>query len=792
MPALPRPTRYAALRLLSLAALALALAACETTRNLMPDQPPTVTLTSGPIDTVSAPQSWLVDIAWTGNDPDGRIDHYEYAIDPPTLKRARLSLAETTWVKTTETHVVARFHASHPDSLGPGATASEFHTFVLRAVDDRGGMSPNVVRAFYAYTVAPDVQITSPGPSVFLPVGIPFRLSWVGNDPDGGGDNRPSTYRLRFLPLAGGENTEFAVNPDSLLRLGTASGWAGWRTVGGDTTSITVDDAEIQPGTLWLAAVVAVDAAGATTPYLSYDRNLLVFEVLATGGPAIHVFSTFFDYVSPPSSLSIVPGPEVAAGQSVSFHVEGIASAGRRITGTRWAVDMADVNDETPRSDPNTDLAHWSAPQTGVIVAAFSLSPGQHQLAVETFDDFGGQSLLFLRLSAIDFPLAQDLLVVNDTRFEVDKFPLIGSGTPSPYTRPWPSSSELDTLLFARGGVPWQGTQNPTSGVLSAPGLLAGYAFDTLGTRLGLEHPADGVSLSRLAGYRHVLWLVDANGAQFGPDLIQGVFPVTALRAMSAPGRTSSLSQYIQFGGQVWLAGGGTAYASLVSFDVRSNNVGQTTVFTARDGELGPGRVMYDAAHVRSALGVTKSAFDFTRSPAAVGGWSGHGPDGTLSAPDYSRAPASMRRRDPGTDPLPPTRLPNQASLYYPTAYPAGFVLEPNSITEDFDPDPAAERVESALDTVYDVSGGVLPIPSAPVMLYYHGRENPPFVYTGFEPWDYTRADCQGLVDFVLGDIWKLPKSAGASAHPAGSATRVQRPAAPRLSAGLDPRRMRP
>ena len=61
-------------------------------------------------------------------------------------------------------------------------------------------------------------------------------------------------------------------------------------------------------------------------------------------------------------------------------------------------------------------------------------------------------------------------------------------------------------------------------------------------------------------------------------------------------------------------------------------------------------------------------------------------------------------------------------------------------------------------------------------MTYYHGHDNAPFVYTGFEPWDWTRADCQGLVDFVLGDIWKLSKSApGASTRAAGAASPVLR-----------------
>src|SRR5262245_63245208 len=107
MPRLPRPAvrrsappdpRMKAILAVAASLLALVTAACETTNTFVANQPPTVTLTSGPVDTVSSPQSWLVDIAWTANDPDGRIDHFDYAIDPPSLKRAMFAQAETAWV----------------------------------------------------------------------------------------------------------------------------------------------------------------------------------------------------------------------------------------------------------------------------------------------------------------------------------------------------------------------------------------------------------------------------------------------------------------------------------------------------------------------------------------------------------------------------------------------------------------------------------------------------------------------------------------------------------------------
>jgi len=281
-----------------------------------------------------------------------------------------------------------------------------------------------------------------------------------------------------------------------------------------------------------------------------------------------------------------------------------------------------------------------------------------------------------------------------------------------------------------------------------------GYRFDTLGTRLGLVNPADAASLSKLTRYRHVLWITDQKSA------LAGTFaPVTTLRAMCAPGRTNTLAAYVQAGGQVWLAGGGAATASLIDFNVRSNDA-CGVLFTFDDGELVPGRMMYDQAHVRSALGASQSGAEPLRSSAARGGWSGHGPYGTLSAPNYSRLPAQLHFKTDATDPIPPTRLATQGSQFYRTTTADEFVAAPDTIVENFDRSGLGERLESALDTLYEVSSPQLCVSQAPAMLYYHGRDNPPFVFTGFDLWSWSRADCQGLVDFVLGDIWKLPRAA--------------------------------
>jgi hypothetical protein len=112
-------------------------------------------------------------------------------------------------------------------------------------------------------------------------------------------------------------------------------------------------------------------------------------------------------------------------------------------------------------------------------------------------------------------------------------------------------------------------------------------------------------------------------------------------------------------------------------------------------------------------------------------------------------------------DALPPTRLASQGGLFYQTSFPCEYILDLNAIIEDVSTDPSHPTEISVLDTLYLASGTALltDTKTAPTMTYYHGNTAHQFVFTGFSVWSYARQDCMGLVDFVLQDLWHLPRT---------------------------------
>ena len=721
--------------------------------------PPTIEFTQAPISSSPEdPAFYAYRVFWSAHDPDGRVDHVEYCIDPtPT---------DSVWVRSDRSEEVIFFTASEPEpGTSPTPRALSPHVLVIRAVDHQGAVSPFKTRAFYSWTVAPSVQVIAPLPSALLKAAIvpSVFIRWQGSDPDGQFQQKPVSYRTRMLTLNAGANSIFLSDPDSLRRRDAPTGFADWDSSGAESTFVRLTN--LTPRDQWLFAVVAFDEAGAYSPVFSLSENLLQMEVAVSAtGPRIHVFNSSVDFTYPSGGYSADPSRwipvEAPFEEPILFNWDAIPAQGSSIEHYRWAVDIANLTDNTQRTDEERDYAHWSRPSPLTMGCTLrGLAEGTRLLYIEATDNNGFASLGVVRIEVVRARFDSELLIVDDTRREPDKPNQAGTGTDT-YKLEWPSAAELDTFLYARGGVPWRETKEPTSGVLSMPGVFAGYSFDTLGTRQGREFPLQGVTFAQLSRFRHVIWLVDVTSATYFD--LTGNKPMSVLRLMCSPGSFSAIGTYVRSGGRLWLAGGGAATVSVDEYNSERNDDAGVRNYTGPEGELSPGRLLWDGAHWRSGVTLTTTFFSLLRASRAEAlsdapwahddRWTG----GVVRSPDYRRLPAEMRRFSPDSDPLPPTRQSRQASSYYNTSNACEYLFLPNFIEEDVDLSESGVRIASTVDTLLEAHAFLLKRNPAPTMTYYHGEEANRFVMSGFAPWGFHRADCIALTDFVLQDLWEL------------------------------------
>ncbi len=777
------------------AALVLIAAGCSQHPPTIPlfyNAPPTIEFTAAPVSSADTAY-YVYEMHWSAYDPDGRVDHYDYAIDP------RGGVApETVWVTTRRSGETIHFAVRQADSTS-GAVVAAPHTFVVRAVDDRGARSALVSRSFFSYTMAPLAWITSPvGPAIpewqfDVVVGPDLRVTWQGHDPDAIGHGSPVRYRWH---LASSDDPVWSEidpfrDPAEMRRRYAATNFATWDSTAHDSTFVELRG--LTPGRTYLFIVVAVDEVGAYTADWSTQTNILPFRVAerSTVAPRIVISTEGLQYAWPSGGTDPFDEQgwvkvEAPAGAPLAYRWFAEPAGNYRVADYRWMLD-GDIPDETPRTNEATDTRHWSAwnlATTGATIGPFAPG-GVHFLYVQARDDHGNTTTGVVQLRTVAMTLDRELLVVDDTRREVDRY--VGSSRLS-YTNAWPAAAELDTFLYAVGGVPWRGAATGRAGA-SPPGLFAGYSFDTAGTRSGAMLMTADFPLSKLARYRHVMWLTDDLAKRASGSPADVVNATSMMRWMCAPGRQNVLASYLRAGGEAWVAGGGAGYAATIEFNASgafSNDViygDGRTVFSNASRELVEGRFMYDFARWRSEFVCATSLTVPTRSPRAVGDWSHAGWGGRIvRSPDYTYLPPTLRRRsDALGDTLPVTRAntPAQRALYFTSgAFEIEYLTRPNAIAEDCDPDPALVDQRTVLDSLYEFVGGSLATSvtgSTPVaMTYYHGVEAPQFVFTGFSLWEWTRADCQGLVDFVLQRIWGMAKSGGSPAHGGAATARAE------------------
>jgi hypothetical protein len=533
-------------------------------------------------------------------------------------------------------------------------------------------------------------------------------------------------------------------DPDSIRKY-FGPRFSSWDSVGGDTTAVEFQN--MRQGK-HVAAVIAFDEAGAYSPVMAQRANMLYFIVDYKGlqGPQMVVYneSIYYDYGSggfydsPDSYIRT----EAAAGRPVRFNWFAKTKSGSFVSGYRWMLD-GNINDETERGNENAEFHRWSrySPLTlGVELPPFNPATfaETHTLFIEAIDNNAQLSLAVVQFTVVRAVFDRDLLIVDDTRLRGD-VPKAGGCVELPRAYIWPTSAELDTHFFARGGVPWKCYP---AGTLSNPGIFSGYAYDTLGTRF---LPQGTLTLQRLSRYRHVIWYTDSKSARFINEPTVTLDPQSQLRWLTTPGRSNPIGTWIGQGGQLWMFGGGTAsalqaYGDKPPFDV----------YSSADGELGPGRFMYDVFGWRSEI---------TARSIAQATMPDHPRARSTSPFDYTDLPDYLFERSPETDPINVYAPNRNYSDFYQGAHLAEGLTKPNAVIEDLDPSPNVRRDASVMDTVYESVGGQLGSQRPVMTVYYGGKTGQIQVFSGFQLWYWRRDDQIKILDWVLQKVWGLPRN---------------------------------
>jgi hypothetical protein len=414
------------------------------TRNV----PPSVRLTSGPPEGDTT--SYQIKFSWIGNDPDGRVDHYEYAIcdgnpfgfDP----------ADTTgpdkWRKTFRTDSLFRFTTNAYDRKISDVYGwyQQLHTFFVRAVDNAGARSQAVYRSFTARNISPFVTIESPrnpfpNQVQILPPVVKF--SWTGHDPTDTPWQTQDVDSVRYLVMKYRNDVYDSMSKNIAAFEKLWCPWRAYDAVGDSGRSTTIGDDELmEVGMPYMFAVQAKDEAGAVTPLFSKLYNVRLFYVFNSTGPVLLVKEPylgayqFLGMTTPPMSVSI----PVGFGLNFQWSANA-ATYGGEVSSYRYGWDLIDLN--------NPD--EWAVPPGPDVMSAPELhfNAGIHTLFIEATDNVGGTTIGQVEITVFPLDMTRNLLWIDDL-YSTD-FPQQNNGFPteSQHTQFW-----TDVLQRAEGFDP--------------------------------------------------------------------------------------------------------------------------------------------------------------------------------------------------------------------------------------------------------------------------------------------------------------------------------------------------
>lgn len=198
-------------------------------------------------------------VRWIGHDSDGMITSYQYHDDSTiaaveayeagddALRAYINGLPASAWKTTYSTSDTIYLRRTETDSITQ-------HVFMVRAVDDQGGISPVKVRTFFRTNLPPYAPRLRWSLDVSLDVPQGFRTNYTVPDTLFWGDTLTSTYggigfiwqgsdpdsrELNIIPLtfswllvneSTGDTVPYPIRDDSNRVIGYGTGWSPWRS----------------------------------------------------------------------------------------------------------------------------------------------------------------------------------------------------------------------------------------------------------------------------------------------------------------------------------------------------------------------------------------------------------------------------------------------------------------------------------------------------------------------------------------------------------------------------------
>ncbi|HSG27110.1 MAG TPA: hypothetical protein VLA34_01430, partial [Candidatus Krumholzibacterium sp.] len=381
------------------------------------NQVPLIELTNGPLEGDSV--QYNVHFYWIANDLDGKVEYFEIAMvdGAPVGFDPEDTTGADKWTVTHSLDTLISTSADEFDKIVTINTAlyavyDRMHTFFIRAVDDRGGVSETCYRSFNAWNIAPHVFITDPanvnpdsGIQTLSPV---TRFRWYAKDPI----DTPWHYqdvdsiRMMWTPFYAQILRDLNEFPGMF-----EARWSRWYWIGapGDSALSTVlgDDEVIPLGRSYIFAVQAKDEAGAISSVFDTRTNVRAFMVKAPTGPRLDVEE---DYLGSYSFIGHDLDPvvvQVPPGFEMNFRWSADASHYGAIVSTyRYGWDITDF------SDPN----QWTTmPLPEVLSAAPKIFySGIHTLYIEATDNLNISTICAIEVDIIPIIMEHSLLFVDD------------------------------------------------------------------------------------------------------------------------------------------------------------------------------------------------------------------------------------------------------------------------------------------------------------------------------------------------------------------------------------------